>query len=61
MTALRILTWIVPTVASTQTLAFGIGDAVHGKEALLFTSGITVFTLALFAVFFALALRQKRS
>ncbi len=48
-------------VAPASSLALTLGESVHGREALLFTGGLTAFTLALFVAFFVLALRQKRS
>ncbi len=47
----------LPSAASAVTF----NEAIHGREALVFTSSITLFTLALFVVYLALALRQKRS
>ena len=45
----------------SAVFAVTFNEAVHGREALVFTSSITLFTLALLVVYFALAWRQKRS
>ncbi len=47
----------LPSAVSAVTF----NEAIHGREAVLFTSSITLFTLALFVVYLVLALRQKRS
>ncbi len=47
--------------APASGFALTLGESVHGRETLLFTGGLTAFTLALFVAFFVLALRQKRS
>ena len=40
-------------------LAISLDEAVRGREAQLFTSSVTVFTLALFVLYIVLALREK--
>jgi predicted membrane channel-forming protein YqfA (hemolysin III family) len=47
----------VPSAA----VALPISETIKGKEALLFTTGLSIFTLGLFAIYLVGALWQKRS